>query len=95
MIAWNIVYILYLLCNFAILLFDSLSTLIFLPLLLILWLAGGSWGDYSVGQIISQKETESVFCFYSALLCLPCDDIAVFAVAVAHLERSNHLSWQP
>ena len=53
---------------------------------------GGSLGDYSVGQIISQKETESVFCFYSALLCLPCDDIAVFAVAVAHLERSNHLS---
>ena len=32
MIAWNIVYILYLLCNIAILLFDSLSTLIFLPL---------------------------------------------------------------
>ena len=40
MIVWNIVYILYLLCNIAILLFDSLSTLILLPLLLILWLAG-------------------------------------------------------
>ena len=46
MIAWNIVYILYLLCNIAILLFDSLSTLIFLPLLVILWLTG------AVGAII-------------------------------------------
>ena len=32
MIVWNIAYILYLLCNIAILLFDSLSTLILLPL---------------------------------------------------------------
>ena len=40
MIVWNIVYILYLLCNIAILLFDSFATLILLPLLLILWLAG-------------------------------------------------------
>ena len=40
MIVWNIVYILYLLCNIAILFFDPLSTLIFLPLLVILWLAG-------------------------------------------------------
>ena len=46
MIVWNIVYILYLLCNIAILLFDSLSTLIFLPLLVILWLVG------AVGAII-------------------------------------------
>ena len=47
MIVWNIVYILYLLCNIAILLFvDSLSMLIFLPLLVILWLAG------TVGAII-------------------------------------------
>ena len=47
MIVWNIVYILYLLCNIAILLFvDSLSVLIFLPLLVILWLAG------TVGAII-------------------------------------------
>jgi len=40
MIVWNIAYILYLLRNIAILLFDSFSTLIFLPLLLILWLVG-------------------------------------------------------
>ena len=47
MIVWNIAYILYLLCNIAILLFvDSLSTLILLPLLVILWLAG------TVGAII-------------------------------------------
>ena len=47
MIVWNIAYILYLLCNIAILLFvDSLSVLIFLPLLVILWLAG------TVGAII-------------------------------------------
>ena len=73
---------------------DAFSAILFLPLLLILWLGGGSWGDHYVGQIIPQRETESVSCFYSALLCLPCNNIAVFAVAVAHLERSNHLSWQ-
>ena len=60
---------------------------------------GGSWGDYSVGQNIPQKRTESASYFYSALQCFPCDHIAVFAVAVAHLERSNHLfskrnEWQ-
>ena len=52
MIVWNIVYILYLLCNIAILLlFDSLTTLILLPLLLILWLAG------MVGAIILLVKT--------------------------------------
>ena len=43
MIVWCIAYILYLLCNIAMLLFDSLSTLIFLPLLVILWLVGAVW----------------------------------------------------
>ena len=52
MIVWNIAYILYLLCNIAILLFvDSLSVLIFLPLLVILWLAG------TVGAIILLVKT--------------------------------------
>ena len=51
MIVWNIVYILYLLCNIAILLLNSLSTLIFLPLLVILWLAG------AVGAIILLVKT--------------------------------------
>ena len=50
MIAWNIVYILYLLCNIAMLLFDfpgdAFSAILFLPLLLILWLVG------AVGAII-------------------------------------------
>ena len=51
MIVWNIAYILYLLCNIAILLFDSFSTLIFLPLLVILWLTG------AVGAIILLVKT--------------------------------------
>jgi len=51
MIVWNIAYILYLLCNIAILLFDSLSTLIFLPLLVILWLV------VAVGAIILLVKT--------------------------------------
>ena len=51
MIAWNIIYTLYLLGNIAILLFDSLSTLILLPLLVILWLAG------AVGAIILLVKT--------------------------------------
>ena len=69
MIVWNIVYILYLLCNIAILLFvDSLSVLIFLPLLVILWLAG------TVGAIILLIRT---FCkkerrWYLAFIPLCC-----------------------
>ena len=52
MIVWNIAYILYLLCNIAmLLLFDSLTTLILLPLLLILWLTG------AVGAIILLVKT--------------------------------------
>ena len=51
MIVWNIAYILYLLCNIAMLLFDSLTTLILLPLLLILWLTG------AVGAIILLVKT--------------------------------------
>ena len=47
MIVWNIAYILYLLCNIAMLLFDfpgdAFSAIVFLPLLVSLWLAGMVW----------------------------------------------------
>ena len=51
MIVWNIAYILYLFGNIAMLLFESLTTLILLPLLLILWLTG------AVGAIILLVKT--------------------------------------
>ena len=46
MIVWSIAYIFYLLCNIAMLLFDSFATLILLPLLVVLWMVG------AVGAII-------------------------------------------
>ena len=50
MIVWDSVYILYLLCNIAILLFEPFSTLILLPLLVILWPAAVQGGHIFVFQ---------------------------------------------
>ena len=63
MIVWNIVYILYLLCNIAILLFDSLSTLIFLPLLVILWLTGAVWAIILLVKSFRKKKRNRYFAF--------------------------------
>ena len=68
MIVWNIVYILYLLCNIAILLFDSLSTLIFLPLLVILWLTGAVWAIILLVKTFRKKEQNR----YPAFIPLCC-----------------------
>ena len=69
MIVWNIADILYLLCNIAMLLFDSSTTLILLPLLLILWLAG------MVGAIILlvksfRKEKRNRYFAFIPLCCI-------------------------
>ena len=76
MIVWNIVYILYLLCNIAILLFDSLSTLILLPLLLILWLAGMVVAIILLVKTFRKKERN----WYWTFLPLFC----IIATAVLH-----------
>ena len=73
MIAWNIVYILYLLCNIAILLFDSLSTLIFLPLLVILWLTGAVWAIILLVKSFRKKERKQ----YLAFIPLCCVFLAI------------------
>ena len=70
MIVWNIVYILYLLCNIAILLFDSLSTLIFLPLLVILWLVGAVAAIILLVKSFRQKKRNRYFAFIP--LCCVC-----------------------
>jgi len=63
MIAWNIIYTLYLLCNIAILLFDSLSTLIFLPLLVGLWMAGAVWAIILLVKSFRKKNRNRYFAF--------------------------------
>ena len=63
MIVWNIVYILYLLCNIAILLFESLTTLILLPLLLILWLAGMVGAIILLVKSFRKKKRNRYFAF--------------------------------
>ena len=84
MIVWSIAYIFYLLCNIAILLFASLSTLIFLPLLVILWLVG------AVGAIIllvksfrkKERKRNRYFAF-----------IPLFCVCVAAILQFLPLPW--
>ena len=73
MIVWNIAYILYLLCNIAILLFDSLSTLIFLPLLVILWLTGAVWAIILLVKSFRKKEQNR----YPAFIPLCCVFLAI------------------
>ena len=63
MIVWNIAYILYLLCYIAMLLFDSLSTLIFLPLLVILWLVGAVGAIILLVKTFRKKERNRYFAF--------------------------------
>ena len=63
MIVWSIAYIFYLLCNIAILLFDSLSTLIFLPLLVILWLTGAVWAIILLVKSFRKKKRNRYFAF--------------------------------
>ncbi len=82
MIVWNIVYILYLLCNIAILLFDSLSTLIFLPLLVILWLAGAVWAIILLVKSFRKKERNRYLAF-----------IPLFCVCVAAILQFFPLPW--
>ena len=72
MIVWNIVYILYLLCNIAMLLFnfpgDPFSAIVFLPLLVSLWLAGMVWAIILPVKAIWKKERR----WYWAFLPLFC-----------------------
>ena len=70
MIVWNIAYILYLLCNIAILLFDSLSTFIFLPLLVILWLTGAVGAIILLVKSFRKKKRNRYFAFIP--LCCVC-----------------------
>ena len=63
MILWCIAYTLYLLCNIAILLFDSLSTLIFLPLLVILWLVGAVGAIILLVKSFRKKKWNRYFAF--------------------------------
>ena len=82
MIVWNIIYILYLLCNIAILLFDSLSTLILLPLLLILWLAGAVGAIILLVKSFRKKERNRYLAF-----------IPLFCVCVAAILQFFPLPW--
>ena len=70
MIVWDIDYILYLLCNIAILLFEPLSTLILLPLLVILWLAGAVGAIILLVKIFRKKERNRYLTFIP--LCCVC-----------------------
>ena len=67
MIVWNIVYILYLLCNIAMLLFDfpgnAFLAILFLPLLVILWLVGAVWAIILLVKSFCKKKRNRYFAF--------------------------------
>ena len=82
MIVWDSVYILYLLCNIAILLFEPFSTLILLPLLVILWLAGAVGAIILLVKIFRKKERNRYLTF-----------IPLFCVCVAAILQFFPLPW--
>ena len=99
MIVWSIAYIFYLLCNVAILLFDSLSTLIFLPFLVILWLTG------TVGAIILfvksfRKKKRNRYFAFIPLCCVSLAIILQFLPLPWHIWNAqitylgNRNEWQ-
>ena len=67
MIVWNIAYILYLLCNIAMLLFDfpgdAFSAIVFLPLLVILWLVGAVGAIILLVKSFRKKKRNRYFAF--------------------------------
>ncbi|MBR7119430.1 MAG: hypothetical protein IKC77_04460 [Lentisphaeria bacterium] len=99
MIVWNIVYILFLLCNIAILLFDSLSTLIFLPLLVILWLAGAVGAIILLVKSFRKKKRNRYFAFIP-LCCVFLAITLQFLPLPWHIWNAqitylgNHNKWQ-
>ena len=70
MIVWSIAYIFYLLCNIAMLLFDSFATLILLPLLVVLWMAGAVGAIILLVKTFRKKERRWYLAFIP--LCCVC-----------------------
>ena len=99
MIVWGIVYILYLLGNIAILLFDSSTTLILLPLLLILWLVGAVWAIILLVKAFRQKKRKWYLAFIP-LCCVCLVTILPFLPLPWHIwnaqitYRCNRNEWQ-
>ena len=86
MIVWSIAYIFYLLCNVAMLFFDfpgdAFSTLIFLPLLVGLWMAGAVWAIILLVKSFRKKERNRYLAF-----------IPLFCVCVAAILQFLPLPW--
>ena len=72
----NIIYIIFLLCNVLLLLWDEFETLFFVPLMILLWLAGMIWAIILPVKAIWKKERR----WYWTFLPLFC----IIATAVLH-----------
>ena len=73
---WNIIYIIFLLCNVLLLLSDWFEALLLLPLMILLWLAGMIWAIILPIKAHRKKERH----WYCALLPLLC----IAAAAALH-----------
>ena len=103
MIVWNIAYILYLLCNIAILLFDfpgyPFSAIVFLPLLVSLWLAGMVWAIILPVKAIWKKERRWYWTFLP-LFCIIATTVLHFLPLPWHIWDAqitylgNRNEWQ-
>ena len=103
MIVWNIVYILYLLCNIAMLLFnfpgDPFSAIVFLPLLVSLWLAGMIWAIILPVKAIWKKERRWYWTFLP-LFCIIATAVLDFLPLPWHIWNAqitylgNRNEWQ-
>ena len=103
MIVWCITYILYLLCNIAMLLFnfpgDPFSAIVFLPLLVSLWLAGMVWAIILPVKAIWKKERRWYWTFLP-LFCIIATAVLHFLPLPWHIwnaqitYRCNRNEWQ-
>ena len=90
----NIFYIIFLLCNVLLLLWDKFEALFFMPLIILLWLAGMVWGIMRPIKAIRKKEQRWYWAFLPLFCIIATAALHFFALTMAYLERTNHLSLQ-
>ena len=93
MIVWNIVYILYLFGNIAMLLFnfpgDPFSAIVFLPLLVSLWLAGVAWAIILPVKTFLLKKQRHWYLALIPLCCITAATLLPFAPLPWHIWKAQ------
>lgn len=96
---WNIIYLIFLLCNVMLLLWDKFETLFSLPLIILLWLAGLIWAIILPVRAIRKKERRKYWAFLP-LFCIIATAVLYFLPLPWHIWNAqltyfcNHANYR-